>query len=325
MIRKPINLVSLLMLLFVLLPMPLKTSAQQADYYTVDWSPDGSKIAVGTGLGEVLVIDAATQQLLLDVRITKDGSVERVRWSPDGNYLAVGLGVSGVIYILDPMSGEQVHSLYDENNFSTPMLEWSPDGTMLASAHARKNLGFATQVWHVSTEDVLMTLADKAVGWNAFAWSPDGTHLIAENNEDQLVVWDVATWQSVRTLDCQAHALEVTWQPNGDKIAVLAGNLENRIEHVRICDATTGDILRTIPAMYATSVRWSSDGKRLAIGQLEQFRVVDVQSGQDLFTFDLLYPDEAAWSPDGTRLAYAGYQQSSLIIDLPPELTAASD
>ncbi|HEX3053487.1 MAG TPA: WD40 repeat domain-containing protein [Aggregatilineaceae bacterium] len=324
MIRKLISLVVLLML-FVLLHIPLKTSAQQADYYTVDWSPDGSKIAVGTGLGEVLVIDAATQQVLLYQDLSRIGSIQRVRWSPDGNSLAVGQGSSGTIYILNAITGEHTHSLYDENNLSTPMLEWSPDGRFLASGHDRKYGGFATQVWDVTAEEVVVTLTERELRTNAFAWSPDGKNIIDENENDQLVLWDVATWQPVRTLDCQVGAVEVMWQPNGTKIAVMGvDENHNRVDEVRICDVATGNILLTISATYASSIRWSPDGERLAVADMDQFRILDGQTGQDMFAFEQMDAEEAAWSPDGTRLAYAGYQQPSLIIDLPPELVPAA-
>ncbi len=66
------------------------------------WSPDGSRLAVGTYLGEVLVVDGWTGEVHAR-RTLAESAVKRVLWSADGSELyAAEQSVDGFLHALDP-------------------------------------------------------------------------------------------------------------------------------------------------------------------------------------------------------------------------------
>lgn len=71
---------------------------------SLDWSPDGTKLAVGTWLGEVLILDGWTGAVLAR-RTLAASAVKRVLWSADGSELyAAEQSVDAFLHALDPDS-----------------------------------------------------------------------------------------------------------------------------------------------------------------------------------------------------------------------------
>ena len=62
---------------------------------TVDWSPDGKRIACGGFDGYVYVLDAATLEIAQWWN-PEQGQIQKVRWSPDGTKIATATATGGV-------------------------------------------------------------------------------------------------------------------------------------------------------------------------------------------------------------------------------------
>jgi WD40 repeat protein len=63
-----------------------KRSAEMPVIVSLAVSPDGSRIAVGTGENQVVVLDARTLETLLVIRVTSQ-AIDRVVFSADGTRL----------------------------------------------------------------------------------------------------------------------------------------------------------------------------------------------------------------------------------------------
>lgn len=106
----------------------LSLSGHSAGVSSVDWSPDGSKIASGSDNGNVRVWNATSGGQLLSLS-AHTGTVTSVAWNPDNRLLAT-TGVDGNLRIWDTTNGQLVSQIsavgfiYDA--------AWSPDGNKLA-------------------------------------------------------------------------------------------------------------------------------------------------------------------------------------------------
>lgn len=73
--------------------------------YALGWSPDGDRLAVYDGVGEVLVWAAATGELAYRVNVRQSvQSSATLRFSPDDKHLAIG--VFQKLYVVDAATGE---------------------------------------------------------------------------------------------------------------------------------------------------------------------------------------------------------------------------
>lgn len=115
----------------------------------LDWSPDGTMLAVGGSHKCCLLVDAASTKVVGEIQ--RSASVETVKWKPDGTHVAIGCS-DGVVAVVDvesqKITGEVVRGRprkpnpHDEKARRAAMsgscnvnsLCWSPDGHFLSIA-----------------------------------------------------------------------------------------------------------------------------------------------------------------------------------------------
>ena len=97
---------------------------------SVSWSPDGARLATGSGDGTAKVWDAADGRELLTLK-GHTGWVRSVSWSPDGQRLATG-SADGTAKVWDAAGGHELLTLKGHAGWVNSV-SWSPDGTRLAT------------------------------------------------------------------------------------------------------------------------------------------------------------------------------------------------
>jgi WD40 repeat protein/serine/threonine protein kinase len=193
---------------------------------------------------------------------------------------------------------------------------FSPDGKRLASASIGRRDAAAFKAWDARTARELLSLSAKPGSFaRAIAFSPD-VRLLARIVGDPRAVelWDATTGRLVRTLNCDERACALAFSPDGKRLAVgSAGPARFGAVHavsparVSICDAASGQILRTLAGHtgYFSTLSFSPDGKWLAVGHDALVKIWDAGTGREA----LVLKNQGrsvlgvAFSPDGKRLA----------------------
>jgi WD40 repeat protein len=229
---------------------------------SVDWSPDGTKLAIGAipsvTIGVVLVIDPNTDQVLLSLR-AEDGPGD-VAWSPDGSLLAAAgsnlFGTFGedALIIWDSTSGVEIRRITGELMEGINPIAWSPDATRIATGG---NIDHTVRIWSVTTGSLVGTLQGHTD--SVIKWSPDGNHLATGGQDNTARIWDVASGRLLTTFDLGHFAEDLAWSPDGTKLATLSYGTG------QVWDVATGEMLSSF--IGRGGIAWSPDGNRIASGQ----------------------------------------------------------
>jgi eukaryotic-like serine/threonine-protein kinase len=271
------------------------------------WSPDGKRIASGSGDKTIQVWTPATRKSVLTYHGHSD-VLYTVAWSPDGKRIASG-SADQTVQVWYAAEGDGApardsHLLTYKGHASTVYaVAWSPDGKEIASA---SNDG-TVQVWSSANGNTVLTYQGHSDAVWAVRWSPDGKRIASASFDRTVQVWSAT--DSSHALIYRGHNAEVqtvTWSPDGRHIA--SAGLD---QTVQVWDAATGGQLFTYRghADRVYYVAWSPDGTTIASSSADStVQVWDAATGGQLFTYrgHTGYVFTVAWSPDGAYIASGG-------------------
>jgi WD40 repeat protein len=269
---------------------------------SVQWSPDGTRLASGSADQTVRVwnwnagkpVPHATQRL-------HAMQVINVAWSPDGQQLAV-VGANRVAEIRNVRTGDVVHHLVFPGNPNTVYhsVSWSPDGHRVAVG----DWGVGNvSVFDASTGELTHTLFERPKGGNQIvAWSPDGRWLATANGYFDTIVWDTSSWQAIEPLNDKNPFDSLACSPDGTRLAMGMVGYDLNIWEV----SGRQNILSALP-FGVRRMDWSPDGRLLAVATGQPI-LVDVSDGKLVcrLTNHTSGVSEVRWSPDGRRIATGG-------------------
>jgi WD40 repeat protein len=227
---------------------------------TVAFSPDGKRLAAGTGVretpGDVIVWDLADRKVLWRARFP--GGARSVAFAPDGKTLAVAFSRPEV-RLLDAGSGKLRKEL-EGHDEAVYVVAFSPDGNTLATAGAdriirlwdpKAGLERATRVGH---EDAIFSLA----------FSPDGKSLLSASGDRTARLWDLTSRKEEQAFTPKGSiARSVAFSPDGRWFAVGDWGA-----WVTIRERTSGKVRVEIISM-GDSIAYSPDGREMAVCSLD--------------------------------------------------------
>jgi WD40 repeat protein len=277
--------------------------------YTVAFSPDGGRLASGSGDNMVRLWDAVSGKTLA-VLHGHTSLVACVAFSPDGCQVA-SASYDGTVRLWDAASAEPL-AILEVNAGKLNRFAYSPDGGTIACA------GFdgTVRLWDVASRKCRGILHGHtgAVYW--VAYSPDGGHLATASYDATGRLWDLTSGTCHAVLEGHGGAVaSVAYSPDGRRIASAGWD-----KTVRVWDAGTGKSLAVLQGHTAglRSVAFSPDGGKIASASDDNtVRLWDAASGKKL-TVLRGHTDRVcsvAFSPDGSRLASSGWDKTIRVRD----------
>ncbi|MEM8679503.1 MAG: protein kinase [Planctomycetota bacterium] len=268
---------------------------------SLDWSPDGRKIAVGQFGDRCTILDAATLETIRELPIPQGMETMCVSWHPDSRWLAEAGGSESPdrrpeVRVHDTETGKLVWTIDAE--IAVEAVCWHPTGNWLTCAGEG-----ITKTWNLQKGSP--QLESQTQGGHA-AWSPDGGVLAVARP------WGV--WDADDERQLAAPSGVIGWGPEGHQLAV--GGSDGAI---RIYDAKTSHLLRRLMGHESaiSSVSWSLDGRLLATTGLrdETVRIWDLgEADGNQQTVGVRSDHAIRLSADGTHIAAAAAYYPALFL-----------
>lgn len=208
------------------------------------FSPDGTRVIAAHNEGRLRMWDAHNGTQVYDSQLDVQlDPIKCMALSPDGKYIACGYfsyeNQTGRLCILQVNENDQLEQLFNERNYGTFAVDWSPDGTRIVVASPRMPGSpfrlriYKTDTWEVTHEFQVEGHVLK------IKWSPDGEKLLLCTKR----------WRDRRPLGCFLEVINILggrneiysfrgairgicWVPNDNEHIVMS--VEGGLPHKQI-------------------------------------------------------------------------------------------
>ena len=160
------------------------------DFWGLAFNGDGSRVLTGDGRpccgGGILQWTETANYTPPEVLKTGNVVVRDMALSPDGSEIALALVGLSDFWLLDAATGVPKAVLSD-HVFRVNDVEYSPDGSLLASASNDTGIG----LWRASDGVLLQMLHEHRMQATTIAFSPDGLQLATGSQDGEIHIWNV--------------------------------------------------------------------------------------------------------------------------------------
>jgi len=195
-----------------------------APVLSVALSPDGKRVASGSGDTTIILWDTSTHWPVGAPIKVHAGSVNSLAFGPldGGNLLASG-GGEGSVVLWDASNQVAKATLQANGLSSIYALAISPDGKLIAAAGREGTIA----LWDITTQQVIgPLLSGHTAPVNKLAFSSDGQTLASTSGDSTIILWDVATQQPLGApLTGHLNAAQgIAFSPDGKLLASGGGD-----------------------------------------------------------------------------------------------------
>jgi len=234
--------------------------------WSLAFSPDGTKLAVGGSRPQIEVRDSKTGEALWTKHEPQLPQAMSVAFSPDGKSLAVGFGEYSQLRVFQVKLYE-VATGREMETFAGPKggvndLAFHRDGRHLAVAGSD-----VVEVWDVVAHKKVRELRGHSKWVYGVGFSPDGKWLATGGWDRTIKLWDAATGEERLTIfGHKGFVLDLSFSPDSRSIASTS---EDR--SVRLWEVPTGRLIGVFHGHtdFVQAVAFDPGGRELASGGAE--------------------------------------------------------
>lgn len=290
---------------------PIVLNGHKGAVHTVAVTPDGQTIATGGEDATIRLwhaVDGKSQRELSG----HAGPVLAVAISPDGKLLLSGSADKTARLFALP-DGQALKTLAGHNG-PVAGVRFSSKGDRLATAGGDGGI----KVWDAASGQGVIAFGHTAPNngtiqpLHQVAFAGDNS-LVSASADRTLKSWTFeGAWSEMKPLGPHVfRVLAIDFSPDG-KLIATGGGEPSRSGEVKIWNAETGELVRTLDSLHSDTVfgvRFSPDGTKLACCAADKFlKVINVADGKELKAFEghthhVLSVD---WSADGKSLVTGG-------------------
>jgi WD40 repeat protein/uncharacterized caspase-like protein len=311
---------------------PIKTFKGHKSWInTLAFSPDGTRLVTGSWDSTAIVWNMETLKPIKTLKGHED-TIWALAFSPDGTRLVTGSSDSTAI-VWNMETFEPIKTLYKhEGGIFT--LAFSPDGSRLVTGSDDET----AIVWNMETFEPIKTLEGhegsrrrhfKLLRGDAarLTFSPDGTRLVTGSMNNTAIVWNMETFEPIKTLEGHENFfITLAFSPDGKRL--VTGSWDNT---AIVWNMETFEKIKTLEGHEdgIDTLAFSPDGTQLATGSSDKTAIV-----WNMETFEKIktlkghkeWITTLAFNHDGTRLVTGSYDNTAIVwnmetLNLPvPEL-----
>jgi WD40 repeat protein len=242
------------------------------EFYSIAFSPDGTRLAAGAEDKSVWVWDARNVSASPVMLRGSQNSVKTVAFSADGSLLAAG-GNDSVLRVWDLRNPIAAPVMYSGSQNSVNSITFSPDGLRLAAAGSDNTV----RMWDTRNPNSQPTVFHFEGLVNSVAFSPDGAHIAAGDENNNVKMWDLRNsgLPPVVFQGSQGAIYAVAFTPDGTRLA--ASGAEKNIRMWIVENPSAPSVLFQNQSI-VTNIAFTRDGSRLAAAGTGFVRIWDVRN-----------------------------------------------
>ncbi|MBI5957876.1 MAG: hypothetical protein HY866_04020 [Chloroflexi bacterium] len=189
--------------------------------WSVAFSSNGQMLAGGGDNGRIKLWEADSGALVCELNASAD-EVYRLDFQPAGGTLLIAGGNEEYVWVWDTASCTQ-RAILATNSFANTMA-FNPDGKSFAGSGDVSD--YTIYIWDSLALDEAEPLMKLETGFGfaiGLAYSPDGSLLAAITSDDELLIWDMATYRQVAQISTYVDWADVVRFSPDSRLILLAG------------------------------------------------------------------------------------------------------
>ncbi len=230
------------------------------------YSKDGNRLFVGTWDGELMVCEASSGNVLMDLDEHEE-TITCVTLDPSGRYLASG-SADDTLILRDAETGEGLLTFHQGNEYDVTTAGFSVDGKRLVTGDGENEL----KIWDTETGDEIETLMGHSEPVTCAAFLPNG-HLVSGSWDDTLRLWKDGNVVTLR-----GHEDDITALTIDSKGMRIVSASEDKT--LKIWSVAEEKIVTTLHGHHdrVACVAISTDDRQIVSGSLREIRVWEMPS-----------------------------------------------